>query len=836
MYKKISKSLQALALGAIAWTAAHAEDDTLSRITKIINRSPFIVTIQGTDTNSVGSLVLDGNNKRERDGSEFDVSHVTSIQYTIPRDDWGGGMYLKVKEQDGRIVTDAELREKKRIIYLWQRNNDMTNRIVSCVFDANCTIQRVDNRDTEVTILVDENGAVSIPLQHTAKVTNNTQVPLKVGSPHCHSEAKLENVFKTIQPGQTQEITMISSYDTGGCQLQAHNDDQTKQATICFDQTFKPTDCSTLPECTIDPTTGINYCDNVKLDIKRINSSAESGSSSNIIGTTSYAVSDSDDLDNLFRTSTDFANAIWRATGQGMKITQQADDPIIQQLCPYIYATHDSQNVGQQMLQTNVGNAYWKSELDRVCTSYNQVLQAQKNAKKVFNEDKVDEDPADFANAIWKITGYGNFITLPPEHPTIMGMCQYVKNSSYAQNMKTNNPGNPWWTQEYNRVCNIHNIKENARRKKEEEAKERIAYKNAVKALFEGGKMNLPGVTNETFGRTFDFANAVWRVEGYSSNGKNAKFLRGFCNYMRTEPYGKKLLEEYKKLDPERIDKYDPKRVPQYANWCGITLHGFDKFKADYYARNKKFEYYQAQFPGIKAPLFKFSGAYMPGANFSGADLTSAWFGSCWIPEINFSPAINPPPTKYTILRNAFIADSVISNGNFTQANLEKALFVRTKGNKINFQNANLQGASFDNCSFDAPQFQGKNTNLQNSVFKNNTRLYWADFTNANLKGADLRGAIFSGKDAQGKFEGGADFTGADLSGANFMGVNLTGVIFSGANLSGAIWTDGRKCMQYSTGECATLQRVNYVPKDIAQQNSVQSPTKSIAPGWKVKK
>ncbi|MFP4236809.1 MAG: pentapeptide repeat-containing protein [Desulfonatronovibrio sp.] len=77
------------------------------------------------------------------------------------------------------------------------------------------------------------------------------------------------------------------------------------------------------------------------------------------------------------------------------------------------------------------------------------------------------------------------------------------------------------------------------------------------------------------------------------------------------------------------------------------------------------------------------------------------------------------------------------------------------------------------------------------------TRLSGANLTRASLFGARLVGAELSGANLNHADLSEANLNLADLSGANLSGANL-----SGAHLSWAIWTDGRKCVEGSIGEC----------------------------------
>lgn len=100
---------------------------------------------------------------------------------------------------------------------------------------------------------------------------------------------------------------------------------------------------------------------------------------------------------------------------------------------------------------------------------------------------------------------------------------------------------------------------------------------------------------------------------------------------------------------------------------------------------------------------------------------------------------------------NSYYGESInLSNANFSQANLEQAIFSYANLAHTNFSNARLVGANFCNAiltesNFDNANLVGVNlagARLENASFKNanltDTILDWANFTDANLTGANL--------------------------------------------------------------------------------------------------
>ncbi len=124
-----------------------------------------------------------------------------------------------------------------------------------------------------------------------------------------------------------------------------------------------------------------------------------------------------------------------------------------------------------------------------------------------------------------------------------------------------------------------------------------------------------------------------------------------------------------------------------------------------------------------------------------------------------------------------------------------------------------------EDCDLTAADMAGR---VMNDVKLTNAKIAGAkmagaDLSSGNLSGADLSGADLSGADlsyanlwharlTKANLSGGrligAKFQGADLSGADLSGANVAAADFSGANLSDATWTDGKKCLEGSTGSC----------------------------------
>ncbi|MEI6153145.1 MAG: pentapeptide repeat-containing protein [Deltaproteobacteria bacterium] len=88
-----------------------------------------------------------------------------------------------------------------------------------------------------------------------------------------------------------------------------------------------------------------------------------------------------------------------------------------------------------------------------------------------------------------------------------------------------------------------------------------------------------------------------------------------------------------------------------------------------------------------------------------------------------------------------------------------------------------------------------KPADLQN--LKNTNNCVDCDLSGADLTGADLQTANLSGANLSG-----TNLSNAWLIDANLSKAKITKAIFDGATLDGATWTDGKKCVDGSMGEC----------------------------------
>ena len=82
------------------------------------------------------------------------------------------------------------------------------------------------------------------------------------------------------------------------------------------------------------------------------------------------------------------------------------------------------------------------------------------------------------------------------------------------------------------------------------------------------------------------------------------------------------------------------------------------------------------------------------------------------------------------------------------------------------------------------------------------TNLSGADLRGADLRVADMARADLSNANLRGARMLGVNIRWADLQGADLTDTDLTGVSLNGTELTGATWSDGRTCLDDSTGRC----------------------------------
>jgi hypothetical protein len=88
-------------------------------------------------------------------------------------------------------------------------------------------------------------------------------------------------------------------------------------------------------------------------------------------------------------------------------------------------------------------------------------------------------------------------------------------------------------------------------------------YYQAAKIFFTGGVgPEIPGIDlHKGFDTAGDFANAVWKLDGYSGSGANKYFVRAFCDYVNENKDAQDMLNH---------NAGDYKWVTKYKQWCNV--------------------------------------------------------------------------------------------------------------------------------------------------------------------------------------------------------------------------------------------------------------------------
>jgi len=161
-----------------------------------------------------------------------------------------------------------------------------------------------------------------------------------------------------------------------------------------------------------------------------------------------------------------------------------------------------------------------------------------------------------------------------------------------------------------------------------------------------------------------------------------------------------------------------------------------------------------------------FFGAYLRGANLSGANMQRAYLNLARLEKANLSGAN---------LTDAIIFQAIFDKTNFKGANLTNARVIGTLG-AVDISDANLRngqlGLDIGNQPMGQMRLDAIGGNFANSNFAgadiNTANLIFSNLTNANLSNTNLFRADLSK----------ADLTGADLSGADLREAVLDGAIF----------------------------------------------------------
>lgn len=163
-----------------------------------------------------------------------------------------------------------------------------------------------------------------------------------------------------------------------------------------------------------------------------------------------------------------------------------------------------------------------------------------------------------------------------------------------------------------------------------------------------------------------------------------------------------------------------------------------------------------------------FFGAYLRGANLSGANMQRAYLNLARLEGTNLSAAD---------LTDAIIFQAIFDKTNFSGANLTNARMIGTLG-AVDMSGATVKNGKFGLDVGNQPMGQMKFDSVGGK------------FTNTNFEGADLNIANLSFGDLHGANLSHTNLYRADLSQADLTGANLTGANLTDASVDGAIFKD----------------------------------------------
>ena len=200
-----------------------------------------------------------------------------------------------------------------------------------------------------------------------------------------------------------------------------------------------------------------------------------------------------------------------------------------------------------------------------------------------------------------------------------------------------------------------------------------------------------------------------------------------------------------------------------------------------------------------------FFGAYLRGANLSGANMQKSYLNLARLEDANLSGAD---------LTDATIFQAIFDKTNFQGANLTNARMIGTLGN-VNMSEANITrgrfGLDIGNQPMGAMRFDAIGGNFANTSFEgadiNRSNFRFANFRGANLRNTDLFRADFSK----------ADLTGADITGAKMGEAVLDETIMT--NVKGL---EAIKGYEVAKGKCIDCTIVATSPEsDIAESTKL---------------
>jgi len=180
-----------------------------------------------------------------------------------------------------------------------------------------------------------------------------------------------------------------------------------------------------------------------------------------------------------------------------------------------------------------------------------------------------------------------------------------------------------------------------------------------------------------------------------------------------------------------------------------------------------------------------FFGAYLRGANLSGANMQRAYLNLARLENANLSGAD---------LTDAIIFQAIFDKTNFAGANLTNARVIGTLG-AVDMTGVNAKNGRFGLDMGNQPMGQMKFDSVGGK------------FAKANFENADLNIAAFTFGDLTGANLKNANLHRADLVQADLTGADLTGADLTGADVNGAVFKDVKgldsvKGMASTKGKC----------------------------------
>ena len=186
-----------------------------------------------------------------------------------------------------------------------------------------------------------------------------------------------------------------------------------------------------------------------------------------------------------------------------------------------------------------------------------------------------------------------------------------------------------------------------------------------------------------------------------------------------------------------------------------------------------------------------FFGAYLRGADLSGANMQRAYLNLARLEGTNLSGAD---------LTDAIIFQAIFDKTNFKGANLTNARMIGTLG-AVDISGATVKNGKFGLDVGNQPMGQMKFDSVGGKFA--NTNFEGADLNIANFSFADLRGANLTNANLYRAELGQADLTGANLTGANLTDAAVDGAIFK--EVKGL---DSVKGLETIKGKCVDCKKL----------------------------